>query len=144
MHDDSVPKEGPPIQNVVIGLLLYQRKIVIQQRNKYEQYSGKWELPGGKQEDDETLVEALRRELIEEVGVAANIADLKPVYKLPYYNNRSMLHFFYVGHCLRMPESKEGKQIKTVELSKIDKVDFLPSNLAFLQWAQANNPLLVF
>ena len=94
MHDDSVPKEGTPIQNVVIGLLLYQRKIVIQQRNKHEQYSGKWELPGGKQEDSETLAEALRRELIEEVGVAPTLIYLKLLHRLSYYNDRCMLHFF--------------------------------------------------
>jgi 8-oxo-dGTP diphosphatase len=53
------------------------RALLIQRRD-----NGKWEPPGGVLEPDETVPEALRREVLEETGIKINLpAALTGVYK---------------------------------------------------------------
>lgn len=51
-------------------------QLLITQRALDSHYGGYWELPGGKIEDKETAIEALRREVKEELGFTVNKAVL--------------------------------------------------------------------
>lgn len=56
--------------NIVIGLVINEHdEILIAKRPLDVPCGGLWEFPGGKQEANETLLEALERELFEETGL---------------------------------------------------------------------------
>lgn len=62
---------------VVAGALLDEAtgRLLLAQRTRPPEVAGRWELPGGKVESGETEVEALRRELVEELGVDVVVGD---------------------------------------------------------------------
>ena len=62
---------------VVAGLIKKGDLILIGQRPETHTLAGLWEFPGGKIEMGETPEEALARELREELGISAEIGELK-------------------------------------------------------------------
>lgn len=52
-----------------------------------------WGVPGGKIESDETLLEGLERECMEEIGYFPNTAKLIPIQK--FVNNNFTYHTFF-------------------------------------------------
>ena len=58
----------PPVVLVVCALLEREGKILLGRRAPGRSLAGKWELPGGKQENGESPQQALQRELREELG----------------------------------------------------------------------------
>lgn len=59
-----------PVTEVAVGILIRSNgDFLMTTRPAGKAYAGYWEFPGGKLEANETVVEALRRELIEEIGV---------------------------------------------------------------------------
>jgi 8-oxo-dGTP diphosphatase len=57
-----------PVTEVAAGILLdAQQRFLMGQRPLGKPYEGYWEFPGGKVEADETLFQALQRELQEEL-----------------------------------------------------------------------------
>lgn len=66
----------PPIVVVAAALvddLAAPRRLLSARRSNPEQLAGRWEFPGGKVDPGETPVEALHRELREELGVAVRL-----------------------------------------------------------------------
>ena len=55
-----------------------------------------WEYPGGKQENNETLPETLRREILEELSVPISVGEPLGVFNHAYTHYKVTLHAF---HC---------------------------------------------
>jgi 8-oxo-dGTP diphosphatase len=64
------------MKEVTVGILRRGGKILACQRKPDAVYPLKWEFPGGKLERGETSVEALRRELLEELGIKATVGGI--------------------------------------------------------------------
>lgn len=66
-----------PLTEVAVGVLSRtDGQFLLTSRPVGKVYAGYWEFPGGKLETGETVEQALRRELVEELGVV--IADVLP------------------------------------------------------------------
>ncbi|RLC36498.1 hypothetical protein DRH29_04445 [candidate division Kazan bacterium] len=75
---------------------------------------GKWNGIGGKVQDGETIEEVAVRELYEEVGVRADIADLKNVGNIKFYFNEKpdwnqRMHVYFVNRW--QGELKESEEM---------------------------------
>jgi 8-oxo-dGTP diphosphatase len=60
---------------VTAGILLNGEAILICQRHHSDRYGLQWEFPGGKVQDGEDLKRALRRELVEELAIEADVGE---------------------------------------------------------------------
>ncbi len=90
------PRRPRPHHQVVLAYLLNPEGRVLLTRRRPEGFlGGLWELPGGKVEPGETLEQALRRELQEEVGIQ-EITRLRYLGAVPHgYTHFSVtLHLF--------------------------------------------------
>ncbi|MET0311201.1 MAG: NUDIX domain-containing protein, partial [Burkholderiaceae bacterium] len=71
--DGDRPREGGPDRkavDVAVGVLLdAEGQFLLTSRPEGKVYAGYWEFPGGKLEAGETVEQALRRELHEEIGI---------------------------------------------------------------------------
>ena len=61
--------EPKPTLHVAVGVILREGDLFIAKRQGDQHLAGLWEFPGGKVEADETVLDALKRELYEELGI---------------------------------------------------------------------------
>ena len=70
------------LKSVVGGILIKEEKVILTKRApSIKNFPNYWEFPGGKVEDGETLVQALIRELHEELNILVNE---KSIIGFPY------------------------------------------------------------
>jgi 8-oxo-dGTP diphosphatase len=114
------------VLNVVAGLIYRDGKLLVCQRRKAAAFALKWEFPGGKIEAGESAVEALRRELKEELDI--EVREVKEVYQCEHVyagGPRVRLRFFCVAEFTGTPKNLVFEQICWSELSDLDHFDFL-------------------
>ncbi len=64
------------MRQVTAAVIVEGDKLLLARRAPGEKLAGMWELPGGKVEPGETPQECLRRELLEELSMTAEIGDI--------------------------------------------------------------------
>ncbi len=82
---------------VVTALIKKGSKVLLGLRPEGNSLPGQWEFPGGKLEVGETPKEALKRELREELGIEAEIGDIKLAYS-HHFGDKGILLLFYEVH----------------------------------------------
>ena len=123
---------------VVLALLYDQSgKVLIAQRPEHKSYGGLWEFPGGKVEPNETPEEALRREIIEELGVEVMPEQSHPPYK--HENDRGEKLTFYPITCSWLPTKltlNEHQRALFVDVSRVTDWPLAPPDLDALKYLQ--------
>ncbi len=120
---------------VVAAIVYFQNEIFCVQRpkNKLSYISEKFEFPGGKIEKGESKIEALRRELIEELNFTPTKIDelfLTVVYEYPDFE-------------LTMHSFKCYSETKDIQLNEHISSEWLTiKNLDKLDWAEADIPIV--
>ena len=83
--------------NVSVAVLINaDHQVLLGQRPPPKSWNGWWEFPGGKIEKGETSVDALYREIYEEIGVKISQFKKWVTRKYSYGGNDITLHFFKV------------------------------------------------
>ncbi len=87
-----------------IGALIFHRnRILLAERGK-EPLKGWWSLPGGVLETGETLVDGIRREVLEETGLEVEPVELAEVFEriMPDGKGRAEYHYVLIDYICKV------------------------------------------
>jgi len=119
---------------VVVGLLLDKGKVLMCQRSPKKIYPLHWEFPGGKVESGEKLDEALIRELREELGIEAEIAESWFNETATYDNGLTYnITYFLVRKFSPQPENLEFNTIEWFTVASLKGALHLIGNARILE-----------
>ena len=132
----SAGDERTPV-DVAVGVLIDpQGRFLLTSRPEGKVYAGYWEFPGGKLEAGETVEQALRRELHEEIGITIGPALPWQVELVDYPHARVRLHFCKVYEWQGTFEMRE-RQAMAWQTLPVDVHPVLPGTLPVLAWFAA-------
>ena len=122
------PRKNTPHYDVVAGVIWQDdsdgERFLIGQRPLTGLLGGLWEFPGGKQEPGETLPQALRREIKEELAIDIEVGEHLTSIKHAYTHFRITLHAFYAIHTDGDPQPIGVTDHAWVTLADLDNYAF--------------------
>ena len=123
--------------DVAVGVLIgADQRFLLTSRPAGKVYAGYWEFPGGKFEPGETLEQALRRELHEELGIAIAAPEPWKIELMDYAHARVRLHFCKVFSWQGQLQMREGQAMAWQRLP-VQVHPVLPGTVPVLQWFAA-------
>lgn len=128
----SVPPRTPV--EVAVGVLIdAAAHFLLTSRPAGKVYAGYWEFPGGKLEPGESVEQALRRELYEELGITIGAVQPWKVEVVDYEHARVRLHFCKVFAWEGELEMRE-RQAFVWQTLPVQVKPLLPGTLPVLRW----------
>lgn len=122
------------VTDVAVGvLLLPDGDFLLTSRPPGKVYAGYWEFPGGKLEADETVAQALRRELQEELGIRIGTPELWKTQLVDYPHALVRLHFCKVMQWEGDLQMREGQSFAWQRLP-VEVRPVLPGTVPVLAW----------
>ncbi|MGM0593537.1 MAG: Nudix family hydrolase [Pseudomonadota bacterium] len=121
------------IHVVVAVVVEEQGRVLIAERARQRHQGGLWEFPGGKVEQGESPLEALYRELREEVGI--EVAAARPLIALHYAypDRRIYLDVWRVDRFVGRAHGAEGQPLRWVLPEQLDEFAFPAANAPIIQ-----------
>jgi 8-oxo-dGTP diphosphatase len=120
--------------DVAVGVLIdADGNFLLTSRPEGKVYAGYWEFPGGKLEAGESVEQALRRELHEELGIAIGAAQPWKIELMDYPHARVRLHFCKVFDWTGEFEMREQQRMAWQTLP-VAVGPVLPGTLPVLAW----------
>lgn len=117
--------------NVVAAVIVRNGKILATQRG-YGAFKDGWEFPGGKIEVGESPEEALKREILEELGVDIEVHELIDVVEYDYTEFHLSMKCYWCSLNsgeVRLLEHEAGRWLKKEELGE---VEWLPADVVLI------------
>jgi 8-oxo-dGTP diphosphatase len=126
------------VRMVVAAMILRSgssgEEVLICQRKPDQAMALKWEFPGGKIEPGESAVQALARELNEELGIHAIIGAPVTRVRHNYRNGGAVdIQFFIVRNFTGELENRIFNDMRWSTLTALPEFDFLAADLGLIQ-----------
>jgi 8-oxo-dGTP diphosphatase len=135
--DGDRPRQGGADRKeveVAVGVLIRpDGAFLLTSRPPGKVYEGYWEFPGGKLERGETVEQALRRELAEEIGIGINAVQRWRSERVDYPHALVRLHFCKVFDWRGDLHMHEG-QAYSWETLPVQVQPVLPGTVPVLHW----------
>lgn len=114
-----------------------QQEVLLALRQPDQHQGGLWEFPGGKVNYDETVYQALRREIKEEVGLIIESAEPLLTVEHQYSEKMVLLDVWHVDNYLGETSGLEGQEIRWCPIATIQQYDFPAANQAIIEAVQS-------
>ena len=128
----------------VVGALLFnsERRILACRRPPQDVWAGWWEFPGGKIDEGETEKEALRREIMEELGIIVNPQSRVASLQYEYEDRFVSLSIWNCGVVDQESiDVKEHDLISWLDQSSLNTVKWLPADEPLIEeWMRSGIP----
>lgn len=123
-----------PVTEVAVGVLIdASGAFLLTSRPPGKVYAGCWEFPGGKLEGEETVEQALRRELQEEIGLTIGNVHVWREKLVDYPHALVRLHFCKVFDWTGELQMREGQRFCWERLP-VGCSPVLPGTVPVLAW----------
>ncbi len=120
--------------NVAAGILCdHEGRVLIAERLGDGPFHGLWEFPGGKIGDGETALEALARELAEELGIEITSCASFMNLRHEYDDRIVTIEFFIVSEWRSEPVGREGQALRWVAREHLDASELLPADVPVVE-----------
>lgn len=117
--------------NVVAAVIMKEGKVFATQRG-YGEFKDGWEFPGGKVEAGESLEEALRREIREELEVEVNVGDLIDTIEYDYPAFHLSMKCYACTIAGGSPHLLEHEAARWLSADQLDSVAWLPADITLI------------
>ena len=118
---------------VAVGILMQPNgDVLMAQRPTGKPYAGYWEFPGGKVEPGESILAALKREFVEELGIEIISAEPWCGVEYIYPHAHVRLHFYLSRAWRGAPQSLEDQAFAWQ--GKVGVAPLLPATIPLLEW----------
>lgn len=114
---------------VVGAVIVRAGKVLCAQRGLASALGGKWEFPGGKVEPGEEPRDALKRELVEELGCAVVVGELVTTTTYEYEFATVTLTTFICALESGEPKLTEHEAIVWLAPDELDTLEWAPADL---------------
>ena len=116
-------------RDVAAGLIMCNGLLLIAQRKHGKRLEYKWEFPGGKLEEGETLEECLTREMMEEMQLKITVGKHFMDSSYDYDFGTIILHAYWATcENQNVPVVLEHEQYKWVKPEDLSNYDFAPAD----------------
>ena len=116
------------IVEVAVGVIKTGNKVYISKRADDLHQGGKWEFPGGKRETNETIEQALIRELSEEIGIQVTKQSQFMLIEHDYGDKKVRLDVRLVEDFEGEACHQEGQQSQWVDIHDLSQFSFPAAN----------------
>ena len=127
------------VVHVAVGVIVREQQYFLTKRLDSAHQGGKWEFPGGKVEKDETVAQALHRELQEEIAI--DTLSCYPLIEIShdYGDKKVLLDVYVVDNFQQEPIAQEGQQSGWFSLDELVNLDSPKANAAIIEKLLATN-----
>ena len=117
---------------VVTGLIRKGDKVLVGQRPVGNTLAGHWEFPGGKIEKNESPEEALIRELREELGIEAEVGELKLASTHSYGDTGIVILFYEILFWKGEPKNVHHMELRWITPGELKDLSIPDANRRIL------------
>jgi 8-oxo-dGTP diphosphatase len=132
-EDSSAGQAERAVVDVAVGVLMQGEAFLLTSRPEGKVYAGYWEFPGGKLEAGESVEQALRRELQEELGITIGPAQVWKTQMVDYPHALVRLHFCKVWDWQGELQMREA-QSHAWQTLPVAVLPVLPGTIPVLAW----------
>ena len=122
---------------MVAAVLVEDDKVLAAKRGPTMRMAGLWEFPGGKVEAGEQDQQALKRELVEELGISVSVGDAVATVVHPYETFEIELVAYRCGGRSADLTPVEHEDLRWLDAASLRSVTWAPADIALLDAVEA-------
>ncbi|PHS26380.1 MAG: 8-oxo-dGTP diphosphatase MutT [Methylophaga sp.] len=108
-------------------------EVLLALRQAHQHQGGFWEFPGGKVEANESVYDALVREIEEEIGIIISSAQDFLALSHDYEDKSVLLDIWRVTEYSGKPQGQEGQQLRWCAINDLAEDEFPAANVAIIR-----------